>query len=144
MSSLKGFDTNKLKDRNYKGDDFNVNPELGKGPFQNRRCTDMLCCILFTVFLGGMGFCTLYGFSNGNPGMLIAPIDGDKRVCGYSEDITTATGGAYDFTDYPYLFIGNIHDAMENMDDTFLYGVCVKECPVNRDDTIECMTTTRI
>ena len=30
MSSLPpNFDVNKLKDRNYKGDDFNVKPELG-------------------------------------------------------------------------------------------------------------------
>ena len=66
MSSLPaGFDMNKLKDRNYKGEDFNVKQDLGEGPFKERRMTDALCCLFFTAFLVGMGFCTFYGYSNG-------------------------------------------------------------------------------
>ena len=104
MSSLPaGFDVNKLKDRNYKGEDFNVKPELGHGPFNNRRCTDMLCCLLFLVFLGGMGFCTYWGYANGNPGKLIAPIDGDEHICGVSPG----------YEDYQYLYIGDLHTILE-------------------------------
>ena len=104
MSSLPaGFDVNKLKDRNYKGEDFNVKPELGQGPFNERRCTDVLCCIIFMVFLTGMGFCTSYGYAEGNPLKLVAPIDGDENICG-------VTPG---YEDYQYLFIGDLHHAVD-------------------------------
>ena len=66
MSSLPdGFDVKKLKDRSYKGDDFNVKTDLGEGPFKERRMTDLFCCIFFLAFLVGMGFCTVYGYANG-------------------------------------------------------------------------------
>jgi hypothetical protein len=29
---MREFDTNKLKDRNYKGEDYNVDESLGNGP----------------------------------------------------------------------------------------------------------------
>ena len=138
MSSLPpGFDVNRLKDRNYKGEDFNVKAELGNGPFNNRRCTDVFCCLLFLVFLGGMGFCTAYGYQYGEPSKLIAPIDGDRNICGVDEG----------YKDYPYLFIGDIHAATLVTTDVFEFGICVKECPEAREDTIaglECKTTNEV
>ena len=66
MSSLpEGFDVSKLKDKNYKGEDFFVKKELGSGPFNDRKCTDVFCCLIFTVFVIGMGFCAGYGFMYG-------------------------------------------------------------------------------
>ena len=66
MSSLpEGFDVSKLKDKNYKGDDFFVKKELGSGPFNDRKCTDVFCCLIFTFFVIGMGFCAGYGFMYG-------------------------------------------------------------------------------
>ena len=128
MSSLPdGFDMSKLKDRNYKGDDFNVKKDLGEGPFKERRMTDMLCCIFFLAFLTGMGFCTVFGYSNGKPGKLIAPIDGDKNICGVDAG----------YEDLPNLFIGDIHSAVENPTDIFEFGVCVEKCP----DTAEVSKT---
>ena len=35
--------------------------ELKDGPLSNRRCTDILCCLLFTAFLGA--FVALLGVS---------------------------------------------------------------------------------
>ena len=99
MSSVPAdFDIKKLKDRNYKGDDFNIKQELGQGPFAERRCTDMLCCTIFTLFLLGMAFLTGYGYVNGDPNKLISPIDGDGNICG-------VTAG---YEDYQYLFIADI------------------------------------
>ena len=66
MSSLPdGFDVAKLKDKNYKGEDFQIKKELGGGPFADRKCTDVLCCLIFTLFVLGMGFCAGYGFMYG-------------------------------------------------------------------------------
>lgn len=141
MSSVPaGFDINKLKDRNYKGDDFNVKASLGEGPFNERRCTDVFMCIFFCIFLGGMGFCTAYGYANGDPNKLIAPIDGDGNICG-------VTPG---YEDYGYLFIGNIDTLAHNLGggtSTFHYGICVEGCPATSDDSetaLSCKTTTRV
>ena len=138
MSSLPpNFDVNKLKDRNYKGEDFNVKPELGQGPFNERKCTDALCCIIFLAFLTGMGFCTSYGYAAGNPNKLIAPIDGDRFICGVSPG----------YEDYPYLFIGDIHSAVENPTNMFEFGICVDECPETREETmagLNCKTTNEV
>ena len=59
------FDYNKLKDRDYKAQDYSVDPELQKGPMQKRRCTDCLCFIIFGAFLVGMGWMTILGYVNG-------------------------------------------------------------------------------
>ena len=54
--------------------------------------------MIFTLFLGGMAAATVYGYKNGEPLNLIAPIDGDKNICGM-------TAG---YEDYKHLFIGDI------------------------------------
>lgn len=81
-----------------------------------------------------MFFCSILGYINGAPWKLVAPIDGDNRICGYSTGVE----------DYPYLFISNIDEAANpsNVHNVFEYGVCVKACPANKDDTIECVPTT--
>lgn len=76
-SAPKDFDINKLKDRNYKGEDFEFSEELTKGPFEQRKCTDVLFALIFASFLGGMGYMTYHGYTHGNPGKVMAPIDGD-------------------------------------------------------------------
>ena len=100
MTSLPDdFDVKKLSDRNYKGDDFKVNPKLVKNPFTDRKCTDVLMGLFFAIFLGGMGFMTIYGYVKGNPYKLLAPVDANDNLCGYS-------AGA---EDYPNLYIYNIN-----------------------------------
>ena len=85
MSSVpEGFDVKQLKDRSYKGEDFKIKTELGSGPFHERRCTDIFCCLIFTLFLAGMGFCSGYGYMNGHPDKLLSPIGGDGNICGVS------------------------------------------------------------
>ena len=135
MSSVPaGFDVKRLKDRNYKGDDFNIRTDLMKDPFNNRRCTDIFCCLIFVVFLGGMGALTYYGYAHGDPNKLVSPIDGDGKICGWSEG----------YEDYPYLFIADITEAAGPTTNIFEYGVCVKECPKTRDDPVECKPTKEV
>ena len=137
MSSVPdGFDVTKLKDRNYKGEDFNIKQELGNGPFSQRRCTDMLCCLVFLVFIAGMGVCTVFGYSHGDPNKLTSPIDGDRNICGVTEG----------YQDYPYLFISDISGAIASSASIFENGVCVKKCPEDADEaaSLQCKPTQEI
>ena len=85
MSSLPAdFDMKKISDRKYKGEDFNVNPKLVKEPFNNRKCTDVLMGFFFFAFLSGMFGMTIFGYVNGTPGELLAPIDTANEICGWS------------------------------------------------------------
>ena len=137
MSSLpEGFSYGKLKDRSYRGDDFKVNKKLSAGPFSERRCTDVLCCLLFVVALGGMVTCAYYGIANGKPRNLIAPIDGDRNICG-------VTPG---YEDYKYLFIGDISQGEKNLDNIFDYGICVQACPKSAEEAkaLKCKVTEKV
>ena len=127
MTSVpEGFDVKQLKDRDYKGEDFNIKQELGGGPFKERRCTDIFCCLIFTLFLSGMGYCAAYGFMNGNPDKLLSPIDGDNKICGVTKG----------YEDYPYLFVADINEALKDSTNMFRYGSCVKACPKTAAENI--------
>jgi hypothetical protein len=79
MSSIPAdFDMKKMSDRKYKGDDYNVNPDILIDPFNRRKCTDVLMGLFFFAFLCGMGFMTAIGYINGSPGELLAPIDSNN------------------------------------------------------------------
>lgn len=109
-----------------------MNKDIARTPTEkSRRCTDMLCCIIFAAFLVGMIWATIYGYVNGNPGKLIAPIDGDKMICGYSPG----------YEDYPKLYIGDIVEAAGDSGNVFQYGVCVTDCPETADDSVDCIPT---
>jgi len=131
--SIEGdFDTDNLKNRKWKGEGVNFNTSIAKKPTEkNRRCTDVLCCLFFTVFLGGMLTATIYGYVSGNPWKLVAPVDGDGRICGYSAGVI----------DYPDLYITDITVAVLKPTYIFNYGVCVKSCPKQASDTVECVPT---
>lgn len=43
------------------------------GPIKDRSCTDVICLLLFIVFLLGWGVVSVYAFVNGNPKQLIYP-----------------------------------------------------------------------
>ena len=133
MTSLPAdFSRSQLKDRNWKGENIQINPAIARKPTEkSRRCTDVLCCLVFLAFIVGMFYFTIYGYINGNPGKLIAPIDGEDNICGYDPG----------YEDYPYLYIDDISTAANNPTKVFSYGVCVKKCPEQSDDAIDCVTT---
>lgn len=57
-----------------------------------RKCTDILCLIIFLAFLGAMGYATIFGFTHGNLETLLAPISNDSgsdkkaMFCGIKND----------------------------------------------------------
>ena len=105
----------------------------------------MLCCIIFTCAFVGMFVASIYGYMAGEPWKLIAPLDGDSNICGYTDK--TATGGA-NYADYKHLYIGDISNALSPVSiatvSVFEYGVCVKECPTEKTDVIECIPTEEV
>jgi hypothetical protein len=128
MSSLpKDFDYSKISDRNYKGDDFNIRADLlSNDPFNRRKCTDVLMGIIFAAFLGGMAYAIGFGYSNGSPGQLLAPISAQPAnvICGYSSG----------YEEFPYLYIYDLNAALDLPINVFGYTTCVKECPSASSD----------
>ena len=107
-----------------------------------RKCTDLFCCLFFTIAFAVSLAGAIYGFVAGDPWKLIAPIDGDGRICGYS------SVDGVDMSNYKYLFIGDINEALSpdkaTQRNLFDYGVCVKECPTEKNPSIECIGTEKV
>lgn len=79
-----------------------------------------------------MFYMIIWGYVNGDPAKLLAPVSGDGQFCGQEE-------GLYD---YPYLYIFDITAATTTADSMFEYGVCVNECPATASSTYTCVNTT--
>lgn len=54
-----------------------------KGPIENRSCTDVICCLLFLIFICGLIVVSILGFVWGNPNRLLYPTDSSGLVCGH-------------------------------------------------------------
>jgi hypothetical protein len=59
-----------------------ANIELKHGPKKDRHCTDILCGIIFALFLVTSIAVYGYGFKQGNPKQLLIPYDSDAQACG--------------------------------------------------------------
>ena len=94
--------------------------------FKDRSCTDVICCLIFTVFIFVMIAISAYGFMNGDPVKIMTPFDSDGNKCGYNNE----TSGL-DLTDYPYKFLPPeaIASLASTDDNTVVKAVCVKKCP---------------
>lgn len=64
------------------GNSFTYDPTFN-GPLRNRGCTDVICCILFIIFMLGMLAIGIFGYINGNPALLLYPADSQGNLCGY-------------------------------------------------------------
>jgi solute carrier family 44 (choline transporter-like protein), member 2/4/5 len=124
MSKQDDKSNNKHLDPNYKGEE--LPDELENGPIENRKCTDVLCCLIFIGFIIAWLVCGFYGFANGNPALLTYPYDCYGNQCG-----RPSTAGA----NYPYLYYPFPIPQMID------YRVCVKNCPVSTDNTTLCLSS---
>lgn len=102
----------------YKDDMNEFSTGLGEeGMVREGRClTDILCLAIFWAYIGAMIYATMYGYKNGEPHKLVAPIDAGLNVCGFG-----------DMAEYPRMIF-------TDLDPTLLLGilktgVCIKECP---------------
>ena len=53
-----------------------------KGMNWDRSCTDILCCLIFTVFVVVMFGVSFIGFNQGDPFRIITPYDSVGNRCG--------------------------------------------------------------
>lgn len=97
------------EDPDFKGD--RLDDKYGDGPEEKRGCTDVFCCLLFLVFLGGLGYVASIAFTTGRPEYLVYPFDSAGSQCGY-------TSG---YESYPYIYITSYNLKLE--------FVCVASCP---------------
>jgi hypothetical protein len=74
--------------------------DLENGPIKNRSCTDMAMGFFFILFLIGMFACSVYGWTLGNPKLLLIGWDSDHRGCGLSNETLN----------YPFLYWPQLPD----------------------------------
>jgi hypothetical protein len=67
-------------------------------PVEKRTCNDLLCCILFLLYIGFMGYIAVRAYSTGNPQLLASPFDSCKNQCGVDQE----------FEPYKKVFISNL------------------------------------
>ncbi len=55
---------------------------FAEGPLKeiDRGCTDLLCCLIFTVSFVAMFVVAIYSFSTGKPEYVLAPMDPDGQL----------------------------------------------------------------
>ena len=107
-----------LANPDYKGEDYAIDPEIEKGPQTNRRCTDLICLLIFLIAVGFSGYVAIYALEHGDPERIMAPMDGNGNFCGKTEG----------YEDYPYLFFSDLNIILWAP-----YAVCVKTCPQRAD-----------
>jgi len=61
---------------------------LAATPFKtkNRRCTDVVCLVLFVAFLVGWGIVAIIAFRDGDPQKVLYPTDSRGNICGRGEN----------------------------------------------------------
>lgn len=93
------------------------------GPIQNRSCTDILCLLLFIIFIGVWGYMLTYFYRYVDVERTLNPSDIYGNVCGKGN-----------FKDRKYLAFFNILTCGIKFESSIIDGcqtpqVCVKECP---------------
>lgn len=98
------------------------------GPIKNRSCTDIICCIIFVVYILGMIVLGGIAFNRGNPYRLLNSVDSDGNICGHDKIVK----------DRPKLVFFDLRECVSasTVVSTSLFGAscptkqrCVKECP---------------
>lgn len=103
-----------------------------------RGCTDFLCAVLFLAFLSVMFASAIYGLIKGKPRTMVAPYDHSEMTCGIIDDVK----------DYGKLYLARLEPQPDDADNIghptrimrrifFEDAVCVKKCPMSKDDTLE-------
>ena len=100
---------------------------MKNGPLFNRRCTDVICVILFWAFFA-LYVCTCYvSYRDGQPDKLLRPVNGDGQLCGVG-----------DLEDYPNLYY------IIRKSDASPKAVCITKCPKELADTFKCHGTSKV
>jgi len=113
------YDSNWHPEKNY-GDPYfyehDISPMVKK-----RSCTDVICFLLFLVFLGGWGAVAFLGIRGGDISKVIYPTDSQGNICGKGEMVDRTALLMFDLTQClnPAILVTG---CLTN-------HVCVEECP---------------
>ncbi|KAL5013102.1 hypothetical protein ScPMuIL_011653 [Solemya velum] len=93
------------------------------GPVKKRSCTDVVCCLLFLLFILGSIAVAYFAFIYGNPSLLIYPENSEGELCGYGKH-----------QNEPYAFYFDLVDCGKIGPGVFVAGcptpqICVEKCP---------------
>lgn len=89
-----------------------VPKRLSHGPVKSRKMTDLICCIIFVIFLlSWIGIGIYYTFAGDRLSSLDDVLDSEGNYCGVDAKVK----------DFPYLFMVKF--------DANYRSVCVKDCP---------------
>ncbi|XP_052224433.1 choline transporter-like protein 2 isoform X2 [Dreissena polymorpha] len=94
-----------------------------KGPISNRSCTDIICCLIFVVFVAGMAVVGYFAFSYGNPRLLLYPMNSNKELCGYGNQ-----KGKDNLVFFDLIACGKMGPGVF-VDGCPTTQICVEECP---------------
>lgn len=121
-SKISQYDPNKkYKDFKWENPDDFKNGPMGDN---KRQCRDILCCIIFILFLCGCIAVCVLGVKYGDPNVILYPYDDDGYQCGRNE-----------YKDYKYLYFYSVSENLKNLNvSKATNGFCVKECPNNKYD----------
>ena len=103
-----------------------VAPRGFDGPTKDRHCTDIMCLLLLLASWGAMSAVGYYAVTEGDPRLVLYPLDYDGNICG-------TDFGPSNMTEFPNLLYIN----------HFTGGVCVKECPNLENVTEDGLTDVR-
>ncbi|XP_055696099.1 choline transporter-like 2 isoform X2 [Lutzomyia longipalpis] len=103
------------------GEPMKYDPNF-KGPLKSRSCTDIICLLLFMLFLIGWGIVAAYAYKNGDLARLLMPTDSQNNRCGVDSNVLNK----------PYLFFFDLSRCVDIT--TPINGcptpqVCVEKCP---------------
>ena len=91
---------------------------------KKRKCTDIFCALLFIASLILMVIISIHGYSKGNLDNIAQPFDSSGNKCGSGSQ-----------ENYNHLYINDPANVLDNS-----HSVCIKKCPEEIDDEIECIT----
>lgn len=96
-----------------------------KGPIKNRSCTDIICCLLFLIFIVGLFVVAFFAFKYGDPKLLLYPVNSEGELCGYGNQ-----------RGKNYLFFFDLVACGRMGVGVFVSGcptpqICVSECPTS-------------
>lgn len=115
------------------------------GPLKDRGCTDIICILIFIIFLGGMGVIAYFAFTLGDPWRILNGYDSFGNTCGVKNvkpPNTKSVHSGMDMTDRPYLMyfdptvvlpdsLKTIAGADSSTPIETTMMLCLKKCPDN-------------
>lgn len=105
--------------------------ELRDGPIANRKCTDVLFCLIFLLFIIAVFTVGIIGFSHGQPALILYPYDSSGNQCGRPSQSASS---------YPYLYFPAA-EIFQNFSD---YRICLKSCPNINSTNVHCYSNGQV